>query len=342
MKKIIPVMHCFDNNYVIPAIVSFYSMLDKASKDYEYKLYVLHTDITAENQQKLQEAIAGFDNASLEFINMNNRFDELWKNLVTKGHYSKEMFYKFVPPSIFPQYDKIIITDVDVVWAGDISKSFFLFDADDDYYLAGVNCGCKKNSYLEECINNYKKEFTAEEIAKLKFGAGYLIFNLKKMRQDNIEQKFVDYLEINAPRLKQPEQDVINIICSDKALMLPLNSMVCTYLFDLYKNDEDKKCDYTYSAKELTYAMNNPIQLHYATVIKPWLHPSICTKSEEWFNVLLKTPFFGDWLEFYVKSLDENEWKKIFDLPCIVVMGKGKKKCLKFFGFKILSWKKKK
>lgn len=50
---VIPVIHFFDNNYVVPAAVSFYSMLTNANKDYEYALYVGHSDITDENQKKL-------------------------------------------------------------------------------------------------------------------------------------------------------------------------------------------------------------------------------------------------------------------------------------------------
>jgi lipopolysaccharide biosynthesis glycosyltransferase len=56
----IPIMHCFDNNFVIPAAVSFYSMLDNANPRYDYKLYVLHSDITVRNQDKLKELVSGF------------------------------------------------------------------------------------------------------------------------------------------------------------------------------------------------------------------------------------------------------------------------------------------
>lgn len=50
----IPVLHFFNNKYVIPAAVSFYSMLENADKNYNYILYVGHSDITKENQEKLK------------------------------------------------------------------------------------------------------------------------------------------------------------------------------------------------------------------------------------------------------------------------------------------------
>lgn len=74
----IQVVHFFDNNYVIPAAVSFYSMLTNASKEHDYVLYVGHSDITAKNQIKLEELVSNFSNAKLKFINLHNKFANLF------------------------------------------------------------------------------------------------------------------------------------------------------------------------------------------------------------------------------------------------------------------------
>ena len=36
--EIIPVVHCFDNNYVLPAAVAFYSLLENADSNYFYRI----------------------------------------------------------------------------------------------------------------------------------------------------------------------------------------------------------------------------------------------------------------------------------------------------------------
>jgi len=59
-KQIVPIMHCFDDNYVIPASVSFLSMLENANPRYFYKLYVLHTDISEKNQNTLNSIVSKF------------------------------------------------------------------------------------------------------------------------------------------------------------------------------------------------------------------------------------------------------------------------------------------
>jgi lipopolysaccharide biosynthesis glycosyltransferase len=67
--------------------------------------------------------------------------------------------------------------------------------------------------------------------------------------------------------------------------------------YDYYKTEEDFANDSVYSESELKDAMSHPIQLHYATSVKPWKNPD-CTKSEEWFKILAQTPF----LPIYLKS----------------------------------------
>lgn len=290
----IPIMFCFDKNYVIPASVAFYSLLEHANQNYKYHFFVLHTDISDVQQKMLYETIEPFDEyVKLDFINMENRFDDIWKNVHEDNHFSKEVMYKLLVSSIFPQYDKIIITDVDVAFLGDISESYIDFDCNDDYYLAGVKQIGKINSYY---MDYYKKNWSNEEIEKLcKICGGYLVVNLEKIRIDNMEEKFVDFFSNNCYRLIQMEQDILNICCYSKIKQLPLNYVVCSYMWDYFKDEESKKEDENYSFHEIDDAMENPIQLHFATSTKPWKNIN-CTKSEEWFKYIVKTPFLNEYL----------------------------------------------
>ena len=304
-KEIIPVMHCFDNNYALPAAAAFYSLLENSNNNYFYKLYVLNSDISLENQNKLQETIKNFDNASLEFININTKFDDLFLETFTKGHFTKDMFLKFIAPSVFMQYEKIIISDVDVIYLGDISKEFIDFNVNEDFYLAAVKTAIKKNSRIEEYYQKYDNYFSQEEKKKLLYGAGYLIFNLKKMREDNIEEKFIKTAKENAYRLMSPEQDVINLVCYPKIKNLPLSSMVCNYIQDLYKTEPEYNCDLFYTDKEIKEALLHPIQFHYAQHRKPWNDISV-EGFDKWIQYIIKTPFFNDWIKLNSPKYDSK------------------------------------
>ena len=304
----IPLMFCFDNNYVIPAAVAFYSLLEHCNRDYYYKLYILHTDISDINQKKLKDNVKQFsDFSELIFINMENRFNDLWETISEKGHFSKEVMYKTLVPSIFPQYEKIIVSDVDVVFLNDISESYFLLDSNEDYYLAGIKMIGKMKWYLERLSDR----FTEEEIEKLSgFCGGYIVFNLKKLREDNMEEKFIKCFETEGYRINQMEQDVLNLCCYPKTKRIPLKYLACSYMWDEYKTEEDKNTDIWYDKKEINDAMQNTVQLHYATSTKPWKYPD-CTKSEVWFEYLAKTNFLREYLEKLPEQIVMPEWRTL-------------------------------
>lgn len=68
----IPIVFTFDNNYTIPAAVTFYSLLTKAKKEIFYEMFVLHHNISQESQNLLLNIINRQNNANLTFINTDN------------------------------------------------------------------------------------------------------------------------------------------------------------------------------------------------------------------------------------------------------------------------------
>lgn len=314
MRTTIPVMHCFDKNYVIPAAVSFYSMLEHASNAYDYALYVLHSDISEDDQRKLQECISRFKNATLIFIDMAHRFDGVFDALSIKGHYSKEMFYKLIAPDFFGEYEKIIITDVDVVFLGDISDSYLALDSNSPVYFGGCRGLVKKGSWVERaCVSDYLDEFTPNEIEKLTVGAGYMVFNLKYMRQQRLVEILLRFLEDNSSRLRQPEQDVLNLVCFPQVQHLKVGTMVCNYAYDLYISPSDFESDVYYKSSEIRNALLFPVQLHFAGSAKPWNSPG-CTKSEVWYEYVFKTPFAKEFLQTMQKKFDLFKARRLIDI----------------------------
>ena len=307
--KIIPVVHMFNNEFVVASSVSFLSMLSNADKNYFYKLFVLHSDINDINQKKLTNLVNRFENASLEFINIDKydkNFNEFFLKTKNQSHFSKEIYLKYIVADILKEYDKAIITDVDVVFQGDISKSFIDFDTNEDFYVGACKTIYKND---DNAKSPYLKLFTEDEIKKLVFAGGYYIYNLEKMRANDIPNKFINYTRNNLHRLLQPEQDVINLVCAGKIKQLPVNTLVCTYAYNMYKNNFDN--DINFSPEEVEFALKNPIQLHYAGKDKPWKVFN-ATKSDIFFYYLSQTEFFYDVVNNIIRK--PSYQKRIFRL----------------------------
>lgn len=292
----IPVIHCFDTNYVPAAAVAFLSLLEHANPAYEYRLIVLHTDITEEQQLRLKKIVHVFPHATLEFLNMEGRLSSEFGNLKNKGHFSKEMLYKLIIPDLFPRMDKAIVSDVDVLYRGDISTLLLDFEekgADKEFLLAGVSYSQFDFKYgKEEPYLSFSRQYDVfgaqqRKILGKGIGAGLLVMNLGLMRRVNSTRAFLAFLSENEGKLVQPEQDVLNLCCYPHIKYLPPQDMVCTYLWQ-WTTEEERL--------QIENLLNRPVQVHFATAVKPW-NASDCLFIEEWYSYLIRTPFLGDVLK---------------------------------------------
>jgi lipopolysaccharide biosynthesis glycosyltransferase len=313
----VPILLCFDNNYVIPAGVAIHSLLTHADPACRYRILALHSDITPENQARLRQLASDFSHAELEFIDLKGQFSELFERTRTKGHYSKEMYYKLLAPSILPDCDKVLISDVDVVFLGDVSRDFLAFDVTRDGFLAGSPGLVKRDSWVARVADNYRANFSAEEIGRLKVGAGYFVANLAQMRAAGLQERLVAFATENSARLLQPEQDTFNLVCAPHIKLLPADSMVCSFSYEFYRSEADWADDLHYPPEEVGRALHRPIQLHYAGVDKPWKRPGT-VRGHHWFETLARTPFLGDYLTMLERDLHSQRRGRellAFDLP---------------------------
>lgn len=313
--KVIPVILMFNNNYVIPASVALYSMLINATHDGIFDIRVLHTDITPNNIKKLQETVSVFPNTTLSFYDMN-QFDKKLNIPAKIAGWPKEIIYKLLVAEIFTDIDRAIVTDVDVVFEDDISNEFFLFDTDE--YFAGV-----KQSAMSHHLP-FSPDITDSNMHFI-CGAGYMIYNLSKMRADNMPEKYINFLHKNSQYLKLPDQEILNIVSYPNIKLLhPRNMVLVTY----YACDDYvfNKYEYASSKIEHEYAKLHPVQIHfvgYKTWGKPWKDlRAPCANL--WFRYLTYTPYFTSfmnqmtapkklmptWCKILLKITPVKSWRK--------------------------------
>lgn len=233
----------------------------------------------------------------------------MWEKIKDKHHFSNEVLYKLITPSLFPQYDKIIVSDVDVVFLGSVIEEFEDFDSEQDHLVGGVLSNDPQAFFPiphKGWRSGYRR-FSASELEKIQYGiaGGYLIINTKQWRLKAIEQKALDYLNQNWYKLVLPEQDVISICCHPYIKKIHPRHIVCHENWERFGERFQKLIPNIYSQKEITEMCYEPIQLHYVGDKKPWNTPSV-PKSELWFEYLCKTPFLRDFLKKFEKTIINN------------------------------------
>lgn len=221
------------------------SILSNASADDSYKFYIL-CDSVDDNFSKTVNALDSIKKSEYKFIIMDNS----WFEGAIHDPLGVSSSYRLKLPSLVDD-DKILYLDSDTIANSDIAE---LYNYNiEDYYLAAVE---DKTSDLM----SPRVKLTPEEGPFV--NGGVLLMNLKKFREDNLE-------EIIFKKLRESyfytDQDVINDICRKKILSLPLKyNLMCI------------KCDsffYKSRKDELKMAKQSPVIIHY--IAKPWIRPSL-------------------------------------------------------------------
>lgn len=309
MKRI-PIFFTFDNNYVEPACVAFYSLLNKTKKDVFYEMYVLHSDIVEEKQKLLLNTVQKFKNSTLNFINTKDFLKTSWENgsfnfSSSNSTFTADTIIRCFGAKFFPQYDKIIYSDVDIIVVDDISE---IYDLNiNNKYIAGVkNPFAKWSSYELSHLKPRHYEMLHDRY----IAGGIWLMNLKKIREDNLEKKMVDVIKDESIIKRWNDQDIINISCEGNVGFLPLNYISYPYMIDLLQ-----KSDFVsdYNRDELYDSIINPKIIHFAAD-KPWNgNPNY---SNLWWTIfnylgLEKTKIFND---IHAKEeMKSKRYKKLFN-----------------------------
>ena len=276
----IPIFYACDDNFVKYTVVSLHSMIKNASKEYKYHVYVLHTDISEENKQK----VYGLKNENFEisFEDVTPYLDSIAEKLPLRDYYSKTTYFRMFIAEMFPEYDKAIYIDSDTVVQGDISEMYrtdireAFVGACHEQAMVQVD---EYGTYAERVVGVSRHNF---------FNAGVLLINCDLFRIRFVLDKFIQYLHTYNFVVTQDE-DYLNLICKDHV-----------YWLDQRWNTE--------IFGKIDYPIDEANVIHYIMVSKPW-HYSDCRNGDIFWNYAKETCVYEEILNVLETYSDEKKQK---------------------------------
>lgn len=246
----IPIFFSIDDSYAPYLAVALRSAVKNSSPDRTYRAIILHEDLSEENQRRLSTLEAS--NFSVEFYRMDRGLETITNrrsNYLRCDYFTLTIYYRLFIPSMFPELDKAIYIDSDVVILGDLAE---LFDTELGDDLIGA---CNDKSvvdvpelahYMEDCIGVDRNEY---------INSGVLLMNLAELRKSNFDEHFLDLLNTYHFDSIAPDQDYINAICNGRIHYLDER-------WDAMPNPERGELD-------------NLKIIHYNLFSKPWCYDGI-------------------------------------------------------------------
>ena len=256
MEKI-PIVFCFDQNLTSQIQVTIASLLDNR-KDAHYNIYCICSGEAYKVEQKLREVIQRRDKES-ELIIL--RSDSIYQNSYQRGSITAGTYIRLTIPGILTELDKVIYTDVDVMFRDSLSS---LWETDIGDSMLGAVRGAV--NFDSQWKLNSKRDYwhLLSDMKGRYINAGVTVMNLKKMRKRDIESEWQKY---SKERFHYQDQDILNITCKDSILYLHPRYNVQAYMDD--KEYEQFVTYGIYSESEILEAQNNPVIYHF-TADKPW------------------------------------------------------------------------
>lgn len=267
-KMPVPIFFTIDNKYAPYMSVALYSLMKNASPQYDYTVYVIHQDLSDENINRINDMCK--DNFEIIFKQMNDTVHGISSDKVGRlrcDYSTFTIYYRLFLADMFPQYDKGLYLDSDIVVPGDISElcltdlQSYPIGACADMSVSGVEVIA---DYMENAIGVDRYKYV---------NSGILLMNLKKMREIKLSQHFLSLLNTYCFDTIAPDQDYLNAMCNGN-------------IFHLNK---------AWDAMPLhdQPEMSNPKIIHYNLFDKPWCYNGIQYESYFW-DAAAKTPFYDE------------------------------------------------
>lgn len=297
--NIIPIAFAFDNNLTFPASVCISSLMMSARDTTFYDIFILHSQNVNIERKQLDKLPQYYPNCRITYRRVNDFFDGAFeiRGITTPA------YYRLLIPELIPEYDKIIYSDVDVIFRMDLSE---LFQTDlTGYYIAATrDLGLNLSKEGQEYIKTLPGVVVGDYLQ-----SGFIILNSILIKDDGLVNRFKD---LSKQKLKFQDQDILNLACHGSVKYLSLEYNMTDYSFYYLINERDRLVT-MYGEEALSLALSIST-LHY-NGHKPW--KKYCVNFDIWWEYYRNSPIFDPYyyFTFYYSKLDELDqlsfWKRV-------------------------------
>lgn len=284
----IPIFFSIDDGYAPFLAAALKSAIEKSSKDRKYTAIILHEDLNGENQKRLK--VLETDNFEIRFKEMKSGLESItdrMSNRLRCDYFTLTIYYRLFIPAMFPEYDKGIYIDSDVVLNADLAELFDI-DIGENYIGACPDFSIQEIEPLVYYVEN------AVGVKRLEYiNSGVLLMNLKKLREAKLDYHFLRLLNTYHFDCIAPDQDYINAMCNGNIYYLGEE-------WDAMPNDNKPP-------------LENPKLIHYNLFSKPWCYDGI--QYGELFWQYVKDTEFCEEAKAYKENYSDEQ--KRSDSECL-------------------------
>ena len=121
-NKTVPVFFASDKNYLPYLTVAVKSLVNKTSENNNYNIYILTNDLTNDDIYEMKALEKA--NVNINVVDVNPKIESIKSKVALRDYYSVSIYFRLFIPTLFPELDKAIYLDSDIVLNRDIADMF--------------------------------------------------------------------------------------------------------------------------------------------------------------------------------------------------------------------------
>lgn len=282
--------------------VSMASIMENNKAFEDITFYVLEKHISEENKTKLCHMVAEYGR-KLVFIPMPNMQDEFNLPIAqVRAKWILDSYCRLFFGSILPNnVERVLYLDCDTL-CNDSLDELWNMDLNNNY------CAAVTDALGEKYYQLFEMNKTSRYC-----NSGMVLFDLKKWREDNIENEIAQYVRNHNGYVFFMEQSVMNIILQDRILILHPRYNVYTLISALKYHDLKtlRHCNRFYTDTEYNEAKEKPCIIHLTNLFlikgRPWVEDCKHPFKDLFLHYRQLTP----WREFPLQQNNYGILKKI-------------------------------
>ena len=255
-RRVVPVVFASNDEYAPYAGVAIESILRNPGEGSFYRIYVLYDRMSRYHRESLEQIKRS--NASVHCIDVSKRVDALREVFFECSYFTRETYFRFLIPELFPFYDQVIYLDCYLIVRADLAE-LLAKDLGTDLIAAAWDASVGK--YVEQRL---ELGLELEDYVN----TGVMVVNVKQWAAEDTVQACIRALrETPQEKLFCPDQDALNLIC--KGRICKLEPAWNFYWYTVYNMAQEWREDQCFI-------------LHYASVMKPWSSPGTALSGYFW------------------------------------------------------------
>lgn len=281
-----------DDNFALCTGVAITSLIHNRQADTHYAIHILCDGVSEENRNALAQ-LAG-DGVEIDIRRMSP--NTLYSSMTIEGlHVTSSALFKFNLPELFPDLDRILYLDGDILILKDLAA---LYHTDiSGYYLAAVS---------DVSVSLWKGKTFSERLGiehGQYFNSGVMLLNLRECRLDSITEKLIAYRRDGVNDFM--DQDALNVVLGEKTLYLSLlyNTMASVIA---YADLKHLRSWYPQEPLSSNDWMENATIYHFSSPSKPWKYSNV-PYQQAWQRYFEASPFASTRLSLELWNPEELE-----------------------------------